>query len=139
MVRCLSRENFTPLSLATSLTFSLADLYQPTGEPLSGIMGVYGTDNRSSAIHLNQRDARVPPLWFPELSKCVSQQPEIFIPGNERRCVILLIGLPNKSLDASGGHLGHVRKNLIPLFPALIAYRGLEDSSIFSWVESIQS
>jgi tryptophan 2,3-dioxygenase len=32
-------------------------------------------------------------------------------------------------------YLGHMRKNLIPLFPALVAYLGLEDTSTFSWVE----
>jgi tryptophan 2,3-dioxygenase len=32
-------------------------------------------------------------------------------------------------------YLGYVRKHLIPLFPALIAYLDLEDSPVFSWIE----
>ena len=32
-------------------------------------------------------------------------------------------------------YLGYVRQNLIPLFPALVAYLDLEESSVFSWVD----
>lgn len=32
-------------------------------------------------------------------------------------------------------YLGYVHKNLIPLFPALVAYLDLEDAPVFSWVE----
>lgn len=43
----------------------------------------------------------------------------------------------SKIRDGAGGvpYLGHARKDLIPLFPALIAYLDLEDSPTFSWVE----
>jgi tryptophan 2,3-dioxygenase len=47
-------------------------------------------------------------------------------------------GKPEPVLGTGGGgvpYLGHARKNLIPLFPALIAYLDLEDSPTFSWVE----
>ena len=47
-------------------------------------------------------------------------------------------GRPEPTLGTGGGgvpYLGHARKNLIPLFPALIAYLDLEDSPTFSWVE----
>jgi tryptophan 2,3-dioxygenase len=47
-------------------------------------------------------------------------------------------GRPEPMLGTGGGgvpYLGHARKNLIPLFPALIAYLDLEDSPTFSWVE----
>lgn len=47
-------------------------------------------------------------------------------------------GQPEPPLGTGGGgvpYLGHARKNLIPLFPALIAYLDLEDSPTFSWVE----
>jgi tryptophan 2,3-dioxygenase len=48
------------------------------------------------------------------------------------------IGEPEPPGGTGGGgvpYLGHARKNLIPLFPALIAYLDLEDSPTFSWVE----
>jgi len=47
------------------------------------------------------------------------------------------IGEPEPPGGTGGGgvpYLGHARKNLIPLFPALIAYLDLEDSPTFSWV-----
>jgi hypothetical protein len=47
-------------------------------------------------------------------------------------------GKPEPTLGTGGGgvpYLGHSRKNLVPLFPALIAYLDLEDSPTFSWVE----
>lgn len=48
------------------------------------------------------------------------------------------VGEPEPPSGTGGGgvpYLGHMRKNLIPLFPALIAYLDLEDSPTFSWIE----
>jgi hypothetical protein len=48
------------------------------------------------------------------------------------------IGDPEPPIGTGGGgipYLGFVMRNLLPLFPAFIAYRDLEDTPVLSWVE----
>jgi hypothetical protein len=51
-------------------------------------------------------------------------------------------GSPEPPIGTGGGgvpYLGHVRKNLIPLFPNLIANRGLVDYPEWGWMEHAPS
>jgi tryptophan 2,3-dioxygenase len=48
------------------------------------------------------------------------------------------MGDPEPPIGTGGGglpYLGFMMRNLLPLFPAFIAYRDLEDSPVLSWIE----